>query len=131
MILCIKYPNDEYDPNLNCFKLSLAHSLEVGILNCFFTLELPLYTCIGVIEIMSIYGYSIDKPSESILLKAFDELYKVIYGIGLNPAKEDKLTIADLHFLYFIFFIRRAFKQPIVTQLTLIKSTTSLYSAFS
>ncbi len=97
-------------------------------MNCFFTLELPLSTCIGVIDKISIYGYSIDKPSERNLLNAFDELYKVMYGIGFLPVNEDRLTIADFPFLFFIFYTKRELKYAIVIQFTFIKSTTYLYS---
>lgn len=54
-----------------------------------------------------------------------------MYGIGLYPASDDRLIIADFSFLFFIFWTKRAFKQAIVTQFTLIKSTIYWYSQCS
>lgn len=131
VILWDTYPNELLQPQLSSFRLSLAHYLEVGMLNCFLAFDPALTTCIGVIKLISISGFYIANPSEIKRLKDFEELYNVIYGIELIPANEDKFIIADFQGLCFIFLTIRAFKHAIVTQFTFIKSTIYLNSAFS
>lgn len=72
-----------------------------------------------------------DTPYEMNLLKAFEDEYREIKGIGLIPEREDRFIIADLTFLCFIFAIIFEFKHAIVMQFTFIKSTIYLYSAYS
>jgi len=48
---------------------------------------------------MSILGYSIERACEKKLLKALVELYTEKYGMGLVPAVDPTLIIAERFFL--------------------------------
>lgn len=112
------YPSVLCDLNFNSLKLSLAHYLEVGTFNFLVAFDPADSTSMGSTDKISMFGYSIERPSEINVLKDLVEEYNEIYGIALYPDNEDKFIIADFAFLCFNLGIKLLFKQAIPIQFT-------------
>lgn len=128
-ILCIQYPLVSY-VHLNSFKHANAHSLRSGILNPFLARDNGDYTNIGLTAKMSIYGFYKDNAYEKNVFWAFVAAYSVMYGMGVWPAKDDRLMIADLLFLFFIIGNSCCVITAIDVQLMLIMLLMSLLVKF-
>jgi hypothetical protein len=86
----------------NYFRQAFAHYLLPGTVNPYFCFDKGLTTNIGLTERISIFykRFYIDSDYEKYVLNAFVAEYKLEYGAGFCPKKDDKFIIAEgLYFM--------------------------------